>query len=385
MKTDSTMSVRSSCRRFGGIVKALVAAVAIAFVGTAWSYSKSIDGVTWYYEFIPDSTDISIVKGEQNAAVEPGSAKSLTVPAEIDGYTVKRIGWYAFYSLKDITNVTIKANVTSIGERAFTGCYGLTRVTIPDSVTEIADYAFAGCSKLASVTLPYGVTAIGNYAFSQCVNLEKAYIPVKFKDDLGNKFNACTKVDIVFCGSQREGTTRSWYYQLHRSGSSYIAEVKHIRADNAAVNPKPSGSVTIPSTLGGYPVQIIGNDALYYCPSLTGVTIPSAVTNLGTWAFGYCRALTSIDIPNNVKNIDNFAFCQCTNLTSVTIGSGVKRIGEGAFLNSNLSKVSIPGSMTIEARAFESCTKLKQVYLPVALFDTIRNSTTASEPPIAAP
>ena len=35
-----------------------------------------------------------------------------------------------------------------------------------------------------------------------------------------------------------------------------------------------SGAITIPSTLGGYPVTSIGSYAFYNCSSLTSVTIP---------------------------------------------------------------------------------------------------------------
>ena len=45
------------------------------------------------------------------------------------------------------------------------------------------------------------------------------------------------------------------------------------------------GQVTIPSTINGYPVTAIGTNAFYFFASVTDVTIPDTVTNIGDGAF----------------------------------------------------------------------------------------------------
>jgi hypothetical protein len=50
--------------------------------------------------------------------------------------------------------------------------------------------------------------------------------------------------------------------------------------------------LTIPSTLGGYPVTGIGEEGFYYCLSLRTVTIPNSVTSIGENAFYGCESLT---------------------------------------------------------------------------------------------
>ena len=68
-----------------------------------------------------------------------------------DGTT--KIGSYAFYIYKSLTDITIPSTVTSIDAYAFHGCSKLTNVTIPDSVTTIGNYAFKKCSFLKSITI----------------------------------------------------------------------------------------------------------------------------------------------------------------------------------------------------------------------------------------
>ncbi|MBO7207128.1 MAG: leucine-rich repeat domain-containing protein, partial [Kiritimatiellae bacterium] len=108
-----------------------------------------------------------------------------------------------------------------------------------------------------------------------------------------------------------------------------------------------SGSVTVPSTLGGYPVMSIGDYAFHNYRSLTSVTIPDSVTSIGEDAFWYCRSLTSVTIPDSVTSIGDYAFWDCSSLTSVTIPDSVTSIGDYAFWDcSSLTSVTIPDSVT---------------------------------------
>ncbi len=133
-----------------------------------------------------------------------------------------------------------------------------------------------------------------------------------------------------------------------------------------AISPSPTGTVTIPSTLGGKPVTSIGSYAFYGCSGLTRVTIPDSVTSIEMYAFERCSGLTSVTIPDSVTSIGDSAFNDCSGLASVTIGNGVTSIGYCAFYNcSGLTSVTIPNSVTsIWDYAFYNCSGLTSVTIP---------------------
>ena len=93
------------------------------------------------------------------------------------------------------------------------------------------------------------------------------------------------------------------------------------------------GNITIPDTLGGYPVTTIGYRAFASCHSLNSVTIPDNVTTIGKYAFSNCDNLTSVTSPDRVTTIGSVAFSDCDNLTSVTIPDSVMSIDNEAFYN----------------------------------------------------
>ncbi len=104
-----------------------------------------------------------------------------------------------------------------------------------------------------------------------------------------------------------------------------------------------SGAVTIPSTLGGYPVTSIDDSAFHNRTKLTSITIPDSVKSIGKNAFKECTSLTSVTIGDGVTSISPEAFYNCTSLTSITIPDSVKYMSYGVFYGcTSLESISLP-------------------------------------------
>ena len=239
-----------------------------------------------------------------------------------------KLGNYAFYDCRVLTNLTIPSSVTSIGESAFEYCRGLTSLTIPSSVTSIGESAFRYCSGLTSLTIPSSVTSIGESAFEYCSSLTSLTIP--------------------------SSVTLIWHYAFR--GCSGLT------------------SLTIPSS-----VTLIGGSVFSGCSGLTSLTIPSSVTSIGNNAFHGCSGLTSLTIPSSVTSIGSDAFSHCSSLTNLYyiiddefetyLSKGHPYIdvncGIEYYLNDKkITSVVIPSTITaLGEYAFQKCRDLTSVYV----------------------
>ena len=149
--------------------------------------------------------------------------------------------------------------------------------------------------------------------------------------------------------AEREG----YYYYTVTGGEATITD-----CDTSI-----SGDVTIPSTLGGYPVTQIGEWAFAFCSNITSVSIANGVTSIGSGAFQDCLSLTNVVISNSVETIEDQAFQGCTSLTSIVIPDGVVCVDACAFQSCNsLVKVSISNTVTsIGDYAFAGCSALAEI------------------------
>ena len=150
-----------------------------------------------------------------------------------------------------------------------------------------------------------------------------------------------------------------------------------------------SANVTIPDTINGDTVTIIGDSAFRDCSNLQTVKFPNKLETVGKYAFSNCVKLKSADLPDTVETIGGNAFegCKklesfhyplkwsevnlywsdegnifynCENLKTITVPEGVKRIPDYAFQNSNcLETVFLPSTLEeVGYSSFSDCENL---------------------------
>ena len=265
------------------------------------------------------------------------SVISIDIPSAIDGKSVTSIGNNAFYSCKNLVNVTIPDSITSIGNNAFEYCASLKSVLIPGSVTSIGNAAFNRCESLMNIEviknnsnyfsqdgvlfdknktkliqypignkriaydIPNGVKSFGDCAFDSCSTLKNITIP-----------DSVTSIGWgVFSGS--ESLTNIDVSENNLNYSSYEGVL--FNKNKTELIKYPIGNER---TSYNIPAGVINfGDVFSDCKNLVNITIPNSVTNIGIGAFWQCANLASITITNSVTSIGNYAFYDCKNLKDI--------------------------------------------------------------------
>lgn len=161
------------------------------------------------------------------------------------------------------------------------------------------------------------------------------------------------------------------------------------------------GEVVIPSEIDGMAVTYIESACFLNTYSLTAITIPASVTDMGESVFFGCNSLEKITveegnlyfsvvddgvllgddekflicypaaragenytIPDTVDEIAPSSFAYSTNLQTVTIPESVGYVDAWAFAYSSLERIALPDSMVqLDDYAFAYCEKLADVDL----------------------
>ncbi|HEY1787450.1 MAG TPA: leucine-rich repeat domain-containing protein, partial [Verrucomicrobiae bacterium] len=118
----------------------------------------------------------------------------------------------------------------------------------------------------------------------------------------------------------RQFTAAAVFWGLIQSASAQFTFVTNNGAITITAYTGSSPSAIIPAATNGYPVTTIGNAAFGGHTSLTAVTIPNSVTNIGAFAFTG-TGLTGIAIPGSVTSIGQNAFESCNGLTSISVNA----------------------------------------------------------------
>lgn len=286
----------------------------------------------------------------RDTAVEIANAKfsgDVVIPSEITymdkKFRVTEISDSAFFRAKNLTSVTMPADIKGFGKNMFDGCEKLVSCNIPDNVAEISPNCFSSCAALKSIVIPAGVTAIGNNAFYYCSSLESISLPEGLKTIGERAFYQCAKLAEI---NLPVGVTAVPAYAF-----GYCSSLTHFEF--------------------GDRITSIGNYALSGCIKLQSVTLPSALTAIPNSLFNGCKALTSVDIPASVTSIGSSAFNGCMSMTEIELPAGVKTIQSNAFQNTpDGFKVYVcdPDTLTsLTAYSFRHNSKTPATYVDIVV------------------
>ena len=148
-------------------------------------------------------------------------------------------------------------------------------------------------------------------------------------------------------------TTRSYALSDGSGNLYYNTETGWITGADETVK-----NVLIPAQIDG--VTIVGIDPYAFTKrdsyngyveantTLTSVSIPNTIVEIGESAFAYCTALSTVRFASGSKltTIGENAFYQCSSITSLTIPDSVQSIGDKAFCYlENLKYLTVSGEL----------------------------------------
>ena len=214
---------------------------------------------------------------------------------------LKSIGLAAFYGTEQaypkFKEIKIPDSVETIGNAAFRYCQNLERIALPSALQTLSNVTFYGCTALSEVTFPASLETIQVGAFGYCRNLSEVELPASLKTIQSYVFGGCSDLKTV----SYDGSLEQWNHITANNDvlgyscpslvtDDYTAQFILVENDLPDHFPKTvtitkytgtESTVILPSTISNWPVTKIGEDALKDNTTITSVTIPASVTEIG--------------------------------------------------------------------------------------------------------
>ena len=368
-----------------------------------FAYDVEIDGI--YYNLDAENKTAEVTSGDEYYMGD------IVIPSSIvsDGvtYSVTSIGAYAFWGnhIDVINSISIPNSIVSIGNGAFMNNYNFDvyisdifawcKIEFKPETTStnplsLAETLYLNNEKVTTLVIPEGVDTIKSHVF-QGAPISSFVFPESLVYVAENAFDGSIWWNNLPKGSIYAGKIFLKYVDY---GDDYVGEKEtHVDVKEGTKTIAPLAfanssltSITIPNS-----VTEVGGGVFYGCSNLKSVVLSENMTSLpignkkyywgGAYNYGFfegCELLESITIPNSVTDIDGRAFYGCSSLTSIEIPNSVTYIGSDAFNGcSSLTSITIPNSVTyIGDEAFANCWSLRYAKLGSGF----RGNTDGDEP-----
>lgn len=298
---------------------------------------------------------------------------TVTVTGHIDGYEATgtlNIPTLAYYNGNAYT-------VTIIDSYAFYHCDGLSgTLVLPNTIEEIGDDAFDYCGFTGVVNIPASVEDFGYTPFYGCDGIE-GFVVDPNNGDYDSRDN-CNAIIRTYSNTLEIGcknsTIPNTVVSIEEDAFNHVRGLTSITVEsgnavydsrndcNAIVKTSANELISgCQNTVIPDAVIRIGDNAFYYCSTLTGeLVILEQITSIGKYAFEKCTGLTgSLVIPNTVVELGESAFGNCTGFDgTLTLSENLTYIGSWTFEECAgfTGSLVIPNTVTsIGSSAFEGC------------------------------
>lgn len=224
---------------------------------------------------------------------------------------------YKVDALKDVKALRVAGTLNSADATTLTNLTSIEYLDLSSAtLSSIPDQAFKDRTSLKGIVLPENITAIGSEAF---YNTSLAYITVP-------------------------GTVKSM-------GESVFYGCKKL------LEAKLLGTVSV------------SNRMFYNDSALKKVEIAEGATSIQDYAFYNCNSLKEIILPTTLLSIGKNAFSYTTALALINLPDGVSSIQYQSFYRSGITELSLPPYVSLGESAFEDCSKLEKVILPMNFYN----------------
>ena len=247
--------------------------------------------------------------GDDFIAITPDAFRWCEKLKSVEVYRLKGTGERnemdsVFVGCKSLQKVisTCPAELNKIGYSCFDGCESLTEVSIPEQAFVVSETAFRGCAALQSLDLA-NVTSIGTKAFNGCSTLTSISIndiPTMENVDAFDKWHF-TNTEIAVPDDKYSTFTADAYWKQfsHYKHPSLFAYTEvtggySISKSPYALDEDFTGMLVIPEQYNSGNVVAIAAGTFQGFTDLTGVTLPSGLTSIGSKAFAGCTGITTV-------------------------------------------------------------------------------------------
>jgi len=289
-----------------------------------------------------------------------GILTDVTVPMEVDGITIRKVGENAFSSSK-VKSVTLPSSVVEIGSNAFFGCSTIEWVS-GFNVKTIGKYAFSNCSKFKYLNDSYfpSLEVIDKFAFFQCFNIHSISLTnLTIVEDYGvyvfmtnNPTPAINLKSINLPNVEIIGAYA--FMGANYLSSANLPNVKVVGSE--AFRYAGIVNLFLPEA------EYLGVHSFYAQDTLKSVNCPKTIF-VGSGCFYYEEGITVLNMPK-LKYACDFSFRCLRGLTTLYFPELIFADEESFAWCENVESVYMPKLEYAGTNAFQYLAKLESIELP---------------------